>query len=514
MKAERFPLRYGALTVAARVASAAKEVALASVFGTSAYKDAFVAAWSAPALIASYGNETMPALLTPVWARGEGGTRGVVAAVAGLQIGLSLIAVAWPRLVLGVVTPGLHGLPLTTAIGLERWLAANIALLGGHNLAAARLNAKRRFATLPAAVGLAALTVLCALAITGTQPPALRITVVAVAVTAGNALGLVVLLGQAMRTRTPGTRPLPEAHGGRVISPPRVLWRSLWYLLAAMAVMNLVPLSERMAASGLRGGSLAAYDYGDRLVQWIFGLTVAPFTAVAFTRLAELRDAAVLARRFEEGLAALLTLAVPLAVVLGVFAPLLTRCVFGWGRFGAGSLAVTAPVVTIRGAGLVLDAALYYALFAILARGGAKAKLVVAAVLATVNAPLAFLLGARDGVAGLAWAHCAGTAAGLGWIGCRRRVYLPRVRLVGAMRAAMQAGAVMLTAALAVRAVLPGSVGDGAAGMLASWAWAALALSASVLGATLLARALTPGLLTELKQELWPAATVAAGVGS
>ncbi|MGH9519058.1 MAG: hypothetical protein ACRD2D_05385, partial [Terriglobales bacterium] len=159
MSTERFPLRYAALTLVARAASAAKEVALAGVLGTSGYKDALVAAWAAPALIASYGNETLPALLTPVWSRDGGGAARVVAAVAGLQLGLSLAALAWPRALLGAITPGLHGGTLATAIVLERWLAVNIALLGGHNLAAAWLNAKRRFTPLPAAVALAAFTV-------------------------------------------------------------------------------------------------------------------------------------------------------------------------------------------------------------------------------------------------------------------------------------------------------------------------------------------------------------------
>lgn len=509
MRAERFPLRYAALTIVARVASAAKEVALASVFGTSPAKDALVAAWSAPALIASYGNETLPGLLTPIWARGEGGAGGVVVAVAALQVGLSLAALAWPRLVLGLVTPGLHGPTLTTAIGLERWLAANVALLGGHNLAAARLNAQRRFATLPGAVALAALTVLLVLAFTGAQPPAQRITGVAAAITGGNALALALLLRQVAWARDRFAPRLPLRATSR-----RDLWGSLLFLLAAMAVMNLVPLAERMAASGLRSGSLAAYDYGDRFVQWIFGLTVTPFTAVAFTRLAELRDAAVLARRFEEGLAALLTLAVPLAVVLAVFAPLVTRCVFGWGRFGAASLAATAPVVAIRGAGLVLDAGLYYALFAIFARGGAKAKLPVAAVLAAVNVPLAFLLSAGAGVAGLAWAHCAGAAAGLGWIGWRHDTYLPQMRMEAPFRSASRAGAVTLAAALAVRAALPRGAGLVSASMLAGWVWTATALAATALGALSLARLLTPGLLADLRQELWPAAQTAARAGS
>lgn len=507
MSAERFPLRYGALTLAARAASAVKEVALATVLGTSGYKDALVAAWAAPALITSYGNEMLPALLTPVWARDEGGAAGVVAGVAGLQVGLSLAALAWPQALLRLITPGLHGATLATAITLERWLAINIALLGGHNLAAARLNAKRRFTPLPAAVALAAVTVVLVIVATGGLPPATRIIWIAAAITAGNLLGLAWLLLQLTRARRGPGR-------GRRGPAARDLWTSLLFLLAAMAVLNLVPLAERMAASELRSGSLAAYDYGERLVQWIFGLTVAPFTAVAFTRLAEIRDRAAMARRFEQGLGTILTLAIPPAAALAVFAPLLTRCVFGWGRFGAESVARTAPVVAIRGAGLVLDAGLYFALFAVFARGGARAKLPVAAAVAGVNVPLAFALAARDGVAGLALAHCAGAASGLGWILWRRRAYLPQARLGPCFLSAWRAGAVTTAAALAVRGGLPAAVAGGSAAAAASWAWATAALGGTGLIALLLARVLTPDILAELRHELWPARHAAAGAGS
>lgn len=520
---ERFPIAYALLTLAARAAGAAKELALALVFGTSPFKDAFVAAWAAPALIASYGNETLPALLTPHWARPASASghappadaRGLVTALVALQTALAALAFCFPRAVLALVTPGLHGPTLASAVVLERWLAVNIALLGGHNLAAARLNARRRFGWLPAGLSLAALCVLAALAASRGLTLAQRIVWVAAALTAGNALALLLMLvplAAAGWRSHHAARPTRREKSGEP-HPPRALWGSFGALLVAMLVMNCVPLAERMAASGLRSGSLAAWDYAERFIQWIFSLTVAPYTAVAFTRLSELAavPAALdaFARRFESGLAVLLTLAAPVAVLLAMFATLWTRCVFGWGRFGAASVALTAPPVAWRGAGLLLDAAFYYALFAIYARGGARAKLPIALVLAAVNVPLAFAAAVRWGVAGLAAAHLCGCAGALAWIVFRRARYLPGVHLRLPFAAALRAGGFTLLAAAAVRAALPAAALAGSLPPLASWAWALAAFAATAALALLLARVFAPGLLAEVRHELWPAPALA-----
>jgi len=506
---ERFPLGYWALTALARAASAAKEVALAMVLGTSPAKDALVLAWSVPTLLATYCNETLPALLTPLWAQPQARASGrnVVRWALGGLAALSLLALLGPRALVGVVAPALPAATAALAVTLERGLAINILLLGAQSLLAARLNAARRFAWPPLAAGLPAAAVLAALALSRGWALAPRLTAIAAGLTSGSALGLALLL-VALR-RGPAHSAPPSAAPAPLASP----LRPFGALLLAMLVLNLVPLAERMAASGLRPGSLAAYDYGERLVLFVFGLSVAPFTAVSFTRLAELAGTPSFARQLEHSLRGLMTAVMPLAAGMAVFAPLITRCVYGWGRFNAASLASTAPVVAIRGAGLGLDAAFYYLLFALYASGRAAAKLPLAVALAAVNLPLAFLGARAWGVAGLSGAHLLAYAAAVGWLLRRRQALLPHVRWRAAALAAGQSGALTLLVALAVRRLLPTAAVAGARGGAASWAWMALAVALTAAGATLLARWLAPALLPGLRQALWPRPAVAAGIG-
>jgi peptidoglycan biosynthesis protein MviN/MurJ (putative lipid II flippase) len=277
-------------------------------------------------------------------------------------------------------------------------------------------------------------------------------------------------------------------------------------MILAMLVLNLVPLAERMAAASLHAGSLASYDYADRLVQWVFSLSVAPFTAVYFTRMSELAghesNSEVLRRQADQGLRLLVDLAVPCGVLLAVFSQLFTRCVFGWGQFQAASLASTAPVVAIRGGGVAVEGAVYYLLFASYASGDARAKLPVAMMLAAVNVPLAFWWSAQWGIRGLAAAHVVAYGVALVWL-LRPSETSVRWRRVG--WEAARAGVLCLAPALAIRALLPEAVLAGRLGGAASCAWAALAAGASLALAGAAAWRWIPGAAPQARR-LWAAA--------
>ncbi|MGH9417068.1 MAG: lipid II flippase MurJ, partial [Terriglobales bacterium] len=454
------PVGFWVATLGARGAGVTKELLLASLLGTAPWKDALVAAWTAPALIASYSSETLPALLTPLWVQSgtaRGGRRLVLGALALLGL-LSCAAMIWPQATIAAIAPGLAGPGRAEAIALERWLGAAVVVLGAQALLTARLNALRRFAWGPLAAGLPALGAVVWLLASGGEALPARMLGLAAALVAGGVLGVLMLALVAWRTRAPAA-PAPgrglDAAAGPDVAPWRGLdaapWRALGAVLAATLLLNLVPLAERIACSGLSAGSLAAYDYGERLVQLVFTASVAPFTVVSFTGLSAVAGRAALPRQLEQSLRGLLTLVMPLAVMLAVFAPLVVGCVYGRGRFHAASLRATAPVVAIKGGGLGLDAAFYLLLFGLYAGGRASAKLPAAAVLAAVNIPLALAGAARWGLAGVAWAHVAAYAAGLavlahaswGWRGLHWRP---------ALRAAALAGGLTLAAALAVRA--------------------------------------------------------------
>ncbi|HXR98559.1 MAG TPA: lipid II flippase MurJ [Terriglobales bacterium] len=499
------------LTALARGLSAAKEVLLAAVLGTSVWKDALVIAWTVPTLASSFSTETFPALLTPRWAQRRSHPAPLLAAMAMGLMGVSAAAMLWPGVLVGWVAPGLAARPggaatVAIAVALERWLAINVALLGGQSLVAARLNAERRFGWPPGGTCVASLCVLAALAVTRTLPLARRITWIAAGITAGNAVALALGMA-AWAVRSRGVRARPE--GERDANTATRGLRPLAAMTLAMLILNLVPLAERMAAAGLPAGSLAAYDYADRLVQWVFSLSVAPFTAVYFTRLSELAGQASnpreLGRDAEYGLRLLLNIAIPCGVLLAVFPRLLTRCVFGWGQFQAASLLSTAPVVAIRGGGMALEGAVYYLLFASYATGGAGEKLSVATLLAAVNVPLAFWWSARWGTEGLAAAHVFAYGVALLWL---LRASAAGARWQGAAWEAARAGGLSLAPALGMRALLPEAAVAGRMGGAASCAWAVLAVSGSLALAGAAAWRWVPGVAPQARQ-LWAAQGVA-----
>ncbi len=491
--------------------SAAKEVLLAAVLGTSAWKDALVIAWTVPTLASSFSTETFPALLTPRWAQRRSHPTPLLAAMALALVGVSAVAMLWPGMLVGWVAPGLAARSggagtVAIAVALERWLAINVALLGGQSLIAARLNAERRFGWLPGGTCVASLCVLAALAVTRTWPLGRRITWIAAGITVGNALALALgTAAWAWRSRVVRTRPETE----RAADMATCGLRPLAAMMLAMLVLNLVPLAERMAAAGLPAGSLAAYDYADRLVQWVFSLSVAPFTAVYFTRMSELAGPASnpreLRRHAEYGLRLLLNIAIPCGVLFAVFPRLLTRCVFGWGQFQAASLLSTAPVVAIRGGGMALEGAVYYLLFASYATGGAREKLSVATLLAAVNVPLVFWWSARWGTEGLAVAHVFAYGVAMMWL---LRSSGAGVRWRGAAWEAARAGGLSLGPALGMRALLPEAAVAGRLGGAASCAWAALAVGGSLALAGAAVWRWVPGVAPHARQ-LWAAQGVA-----
>jgi len=513
MPSARPPRAIWFATALARSVSAAKEVLLAAAFGTSPWKDALVVAWTAPTLLATFCNETLPALLTPQWASAApaGAARRLVWAALGLLLALTVGGFLWPALLIRAVAPAWRGPQLQMALGLEPWLCASILFLGAAAIVAARLNAARKFHWAPLAAGLPALSVLVALAATAAAPVPHRAVAVAAALTCGSALGLALLAVAAVR--------LPRGSSPPRHAPPPACWRPMGAMLLAMALLNLVPWVERAIASGLGAGSVAALDYAQRLVQFVFGLSVAPFTAVAFTRLSEVAAAdggaaSPFLIHVETGLRSLLVAVVPIAAGLAVFGRLATRCILGWGRFGAASLAATAPVVTLLGAGLAVDAAFYFLLFALYARQRAEAKLPLALILAAVNLPLAALGGRLGGLAGIAAAHVTSYLAALAWLARPKASLFLGLRWRLALRPAWSAAAFSLAAALATRAALPPSLVEGTGPRLASW----MCLLASGIGtaaiSSLLARCLAPGLLTDafrgLRQVLSPAPFEAA----
>ncbi|HWG36579.1 MAG TPA: lipid II flippase MurJ [Terriglobales bacterium] len=487
-------------TALARSASAAKEVLLAAVFGTSAWKDALVVAWTAPTLLAAFCNESLPALLTPLWTSpADAGPRDVsarrlVSAALALLAALTLCGLLWPSVLVRAVAPAWRGARLHMALELEPWLGASIFFLGTQALLAARLNAARKFHWAPMAAGFPAVAVLAVLAATAADSVSQRALAVAAALTCGSSLGAGLLAIAAWR--------LPRRPRAPLSAATTAPWRPLGAMVLAMALLNLVPWAERAIASALGTGSVAALDYAQRLVQFTFGLTVAPFTAVAFTRLSESAGLGVgpesaFLRHVEVGLRSLLVAVVPVAAGLAVFARLVTRCIFGWGHFDKLSLAATAPVVGILGAGVPLDAAFYFLLFALYARQSAETKLPLAALLVALNVPLAALGSRQWGLPGVACAHIVSYAAALGWLARRKAPQFSGFHWRATLHPSLSAAALSLAAAAFTRLSLPADILAGTAPTLASWACLLAAGLGTVAGSMLLARCFAPGLLTD-----------------
>ena len=356
-------------TLLSRITGLIRDVLIASLFGASAWMDAFNVAFRIPNLLRRlFAEGAFSQAFVPVLARtrasdGDAATRALVDATATVLfwalLVTSAIGIVAAPVIVWLMASGLER--FEAAVVMTRWMFPYVGFMSLVALSAGVLNTWKRFAV-PAAT-----PVLLNLAIIGAAwglSPALAergiepIFALAAGVMVGGALQLAVQVPALLRI---GALPRIGLVPGRI----RAAWShpGLGQVLLLMApallgvsVAQFSLLINTQIASHQGTGAVSWLFYADRLMEFPTALLGVALGVVLMPQLAAAQgrsDAAGYSALLDWGLRLVLLLALPCAVALLVFPKALVAVLFQRGAFTPHDVAQTVTALMGYGVGLM-----------------------------------------------------------------------------------------------------------------------------------------------------------------
>jgi putative peptidoglycan lipid II flippase len=363
------------LTLLSRITGLVRENLTASIFGASAYTDAFFVAFRLPNLLRRmFAEGAFSQAFVPILA--ESKARADAAGQAGNarsqeemrrfvdRIGSALFwtllvvslagVVAAPWLV-RLLASGLQAEPeaFASAVTMTRWMFPYILFVSLVALAAGVLNTWKRFAV-PAAT-----PVLLNLCFIGAaiwlsphfDPP---VHALAVGVVLGGIVQLAIQLPALGRIGM-----LPRPTGPRTAftdAGTRRVLRQMAPAVLAVSVAQISLIINTHIASRLAAGSVSWISYGDRLMEFptaLLGVALGTVLLPSLSRAGSLGDEREYRALLDWGLRICVVLGAPCTIGLALMAEPLTALLFHYGRFDAEDVAMTRAAVSCYAVGLI-----------------------------------------------------------------------------------------------------------------------------------------------------------------
>jgi len=356
-------------TLASRITGLIRDVLVASLFGASAWMDAFNVAFRIPNLLrrlfaeGAFSQAFIPVLARTRAAEGDDATRNLIDAVAtvlfwALVVTCAIGIVAAPVIV-WLMASGLER--LDGAVLMTRFMFPYIGFMSLVALSAGVLNTWRRFAV-PAATPVllnvamigAAWTLSPRFAARGIEP----IYALAGGVIIGGALQLAAQVPALLRVGgLPRIRLAPAAvrTAWRHPGVARILMQ-MAPALVGVSVAQFSMLINTQIASHQGVGAVSWLFYADRLMEFPTGLLGVALGVVLMPQLAAAQgrqDGAGYSALLDWGLRLVLLLSLPCAAALLVFPTPLIAVLFQRGAFTAHDVAQTVPALMGYGVGLI-----------------------------------------------------------------------------------------------------------------------------------------------------------------
>lgn len=341
------------LTLAGKVVSFVKDAVVASSFGITQELDAFMLVFGFMSFAATLLAGGLPESFLPVYAamkHQKGLRRADRIAVQVALVHFGLLLITGILIVLGghfLVEHLAHGF---TAIGEEHacrmlvWLLPFLLCFGMSYHFGAWLRADKKFLLVAAAPLLVPLATIAAL-LTTRQPP--RVDTLLLGANAGAALQAVVLLRAACR-RLPAQRRWWRVCLRHWEPSLRVVLRNCTpFLIGGLAFSSASVVDQTMAA-WLPAGSVTVLSYSEKLCMIILGVSAGPLADVLFPYFADQvarQDWKGLRRRLLASVGLIVSLTLPLALLLDLFAPAIVSLLFERGAFHAGDTQRVAHVL-------------------------------------------------------------------------------------------------------------------------------------------------------------------------
>ena len=339
----------GAATVLGKVLAMAKDIVVASYFGTSDAVDAFFIAQTVPTFAISVIAGSIPATLVPVYLRvrerdgsaAAGRLLGNVLVLAGTAIALSCLVLALlGPVIMPIVGARFSGEKLALTQHLFLLVLPGVFISGVSGMLAGVLNAHERF--LLAAVTPAFMSVLSIAFLVGAADR-WGISALAIGLTTGYAAELIVL---AWSVRTRHLAASPRWASWRDPDVQSVLGQYAPLVIGG-AVMSSSPLIDQAMAASLGSGSVAQLAYGSKLVAaglGIGGTVVSTAIFPHFSRMVAKHDWSGLRHTLVTYTRLALVAGVAVVLLIVTFSQPIVRLLFERGQFLASDTQIVARV--------------------------------------------------------------------------------------------------------------------------------------------------------------------------
>ena len=346
-----------AASILSKILGFFRETSMAAVFGASHTTDAYLVAMIIPGMLFATVGTALTTTLIPVYTRRvyeEGEQAGWqfinsllnLALVACLAItGLALLAAP---VVVRIVAPGFQGATYTLTVLLTRVLLPTMVLQAAIAVITGLLQANQRF-TLPALTGIPYNILLITAILWGGRH--FGILPVAIGMELAT-LSQVVIMMPGLRDIHFDYRWLLNLRDTGMI----MVGKMIIPVILATGASQLGLVVDRMLASGLPEGSIAALNFGFLLSQFplgIFAVAVSTVIYPTFSVYAAKKDLAGLRRALVAGVRVTLFIVLPMSVAFVVLRQPMVRVLFQRGAFDARATSLTAYALLFFSLGLV-----------------------------------------------------------------------------------------------------------------------------------------------------------------
>ena len=343
-------------TLVSRLSGFVREIVMAAYFGTSAANDAWLMASVLPNLLFSTMNGAISVTVVPLMTQGDAQLskrsvqnfiNEVFTAIVILSAMLIIAGEVFAPEIMHLVAPGFHHQELALTISMTRIMVPTILFWGLSGLVVGILQEREEF-FYPAV-----------------SPVAINIVRILTIITLGHffgikgvAIGFLISVVSQLAVTLPalgksGLRLHFRWHFGHPLLRKMIRMSGPFFLTSSVGTIGVIV--DRILASSLRTGSLAALNYSYVLVQIPVGLAISSLTTPIYTRLAQHQsqhDQVTYQKLAMRGFRLVVLLIVPITVWFMILSVPILRLIYQHGAFSNYSTRITAGTLLYWSVGL------------------------------------------------------------------------------------------------------------------------------------------------------------------
>ncbi len=394
------------ISILAKVIAFGRELVLSYFYGAGEISDVFLLSMTLPVTIFGFIAAGVTSGFIPNYqlARTEGGeyaaqkfTKSVITVLAIICLVVIAIYFIIPNMLLGLFASGFDESTLELARQFTNYsiwatvLTAIVTVLSGY----LQINDRIKITALVSVpLNLGVIITIVTSALTG------NIVILPVGFLISSIFQVVFLWSVSMRIGFRYT-PIIERNDKYLKS----FLTSLAMLILSSSLLQVNVLIDRTLATQVIVGGLSIFEYGNRISDFVMGLTIIPISTAIFPLMTKERDNVLnLGKTLTDGIRLSSLIIIPASVVTIVFADVIVRILYFRGAFGNEDVALTSEVVRFYGVGLLAFSFREMIVKCFYAVGDVKLPLINSGIGVACNIILNFVLLKIMGLGGLALA--------------------------------------------------------------------------------------------------------------